>query len=399
MDHGPDPGSGNRNTIVPQDGTSTTAGTGGSDTTVTFAGRSTTATMRADANGDTALGTPNISDLAQDMSLLKAQMESLTSMMATLLLPRIGPNQPSIRLDDQPLQKSADSSSSTNGTILAQGKDPIPIEDKQSPEGNDVLEVGSTVNTDDDVEGKPPQWLPKQRTTIDKFDPNSNLPARLWMELFETEFEGAASETMVRFLATYLTKDGLRWFAQFIAPKRKVYPWAKVKELFFQKFARDEVNPLVAAKDRMLKPNESIQSYFDEKSRLLELAEVSTQGTIGLLSDGVPETYRALLIARNPQTVSEWLYCAQLFESSKKPERRSVNVAQVPKALPKLESRTGPPDFSKPPPTPCPRCLETSGIHSYHWARNCSLPRTNGPNFNKPAPTDSLNSKGGPSRA
>ena len=385
-------------TPLGQDGSNTTVTGDGRNTTVPMtldAGRNTTVPMTLDASGDAAPTT----SLAEDVSFLKAQMESITLMFQQLIVSRAsttldpGSNENGTPTDDVPIPKSAESPLAQSALTQLPKAHPI-TNGTQVPINNGDLNNDVPNNGTDPLYQSPFKSC-RRNTTIDKFDPSSTLPARLWMQLFETELDGANDLKKIRFLATYLTKDGLRWFAQFIAPNRNVYSWAKAKELFLEKFAKDDVNPLVAAKNRVLLGTETIQSYFDDKSRLLELADIPVPGMIGLLTDGVPDSYRALLIARNPSTVSEWLYSAQLFESTKKQEKRTVNLAHV--SRPGQRTSTTGPDEA--PRKPCPRCLEQSGIHAYHWLRNCSLPRTQGNFPNKHAPSGHLNSNGGPSRA
>lgn len=243
--------------------------------------------------------------------------------------------------------------------------------------------------------------LRRRQANIDKFDPSSELPAKLWLELFEMITDGLKDERRIPLLATYLTKDRLRWFAQFIAPTRKKLTWTSVRKQFMDKFARDDVKPLVAAKDRSLKSTEAIQTYFDDKIRLLELAEVPVSGIIDLLTDGLPDNYRSMLISRDPRTTSEWLRCAQLFEFTRRTEKKSVNMAQVPKSSkPVIKDR----DSNVPPTSPCPRCLEQSGIHAYHWLKFCTLPRTKGfeskpKQLSTTTASSNLNLQSGPSRA
>lgn len=354
-----------------QDGRGTTTSNAGRSIAALQDGRGTTAPMIIDVDGDC----PHSNAMEKDLAMVKNQLEALTKMFMDLKPGRHGFG----------TSKSADSSSAPDDVIADDVSPSIPDDDVPFPDELEHSNANSKLQV----------TLPRRHATIDKFDPSSNLPARLWMSLFETEFDGTPPSHLTRYLAMYLTKDGLRWFAQFIAPLRKTYSWPKVKELFLEKFAKDDVNPLVAAKDRYLKSGETIQTYFDDKTQLLELAQIPGPGVIGLLTDGVPESYRSLLIARNPKTVSEWLACAQLFESTKRMDKKNVNVVQVPDPARK---KTFVPNSDEPPKKPCPRCLEESDIHAYHWLRNCTLPRTNKP-FPSSAPSNPLNSKGGPSRA
>lgn len=154
----------------------------------------------------------------------------------------------------------------------------------------------------------------RRRTVLDKFDIKSELPAEMWIALFEQVTRGLPDNERIELLVTYLSKDGLRWYAQFVLPFRMVYNWPTVRQLFLNKFARTDVKPIVASKDRKLQPKESIQSYFDEKTRLMELAFISRSGQLDLLTDGLPDHFRDAMISREPRSLIEWLRLAQSLD-------------------------------------------------------------------------------------
>lgn len=239
----------------------------------------------------------------------------------------------------------------------------------------------------------------RRRIVIDKFVKSEDMPAELWLAMFEQVTEGITDSQRISLLLTYLGKDGFRWYAQFIGPFRLRYDWTTVRRLFLDKFARTHVKPIVAATNRVLKPRESVQSYFDDKVRLLELAGVSRLAMLDLLSHGLPEAYQATLNSREPRSLTDWLRCAQNYEAIVKKEPRTVNLTDTaPKPYVKKDKVF---NNDVPPKDPCPRCL-TRGETKYHWARTCSYPprpprSDSNPGFkNDTAP---LNSKGGPSTA
>lgn len=247
----------------------------------------------------------------------------------------------------------------------------------------------------------------RRRTVIDKFGSSTDMPAELWIVLFDQATDGLSDKERIQLLMTYLTKDSLRWYAQFVAPFKHAYKWPMVKSLFLDKFAHTSIKPIVAAKERILKKHEVIQSYFDDKTRLMELAGLPRGSMLDLLTDGLPPSYRHVLASRDPRSLFEWSRCAQSIESSNgrfdhrsdnRTDTQAVNVSSTynrSEAKPvKRDSRhleeTTPTD-------PCPRCLQ-HGKTEYHWARTCSYPprRWDGQVPKKTPASSSLNSRSGP---
>lgn len=220
----------------------------------------------------------------------------------------------------------------------------------------------------------------RRRNVIDKFDSSSTMPAEMWVAVFEQATTGITGKQRVELLLSYVTKDALRWYAQFVTPHIATYDWAKVRDLFVKKFARLSVQPILAAADRKLRSGETLQTYFDEKTRLLELAEQSQASMIALLTDGVPDSYRTVITANGPKTIDEWIDVAQRFEVSKRrSEPKPVHLTEVVTDRHTEKKRTD--DTKKPtssrdntPSKPCPRCLDY-GFTAHHWVRDCKRQR------------------------
>ena len=239
----------------------------------------------------------------------------------------------------------------------------------------------------------------KRRPSIDKFDSESTMPATIWMVLFEQTTDGLTDQERTALLLTHISKDALRWYGQFVSPKRSSLSWPDVREMFLAKFARTDANPTVAAKNRTLQSRETVQSYFDDKTRLMELADQPLASMLALLTDGMPSSYRDMLVSREPQSLAEWVRVARNFETTRpKQDNRSVNVANV---ITTRERTNKPGDGFKrkyddsPPTTPCPRCL-AHGKTEFHWARTCSYPPRNPAETVPKTASQSLNSRSGP---
>lgn len=247
----------------------------------------------------------------------------------------------------------------------------------------------------------------QNKVAIERFDPSTDTPAEMWLACFEQVTEGCTDYERVTLLLSYVSKDAFRWYAQFVTPFRSIQTWPTVRRMFLEKFARRQLNPAIAAARRKLTARDTIQSYFDDQTRDMELARFTEQTMIEFLTDGLPDGYRQVLYAREPRCLAEWLRCAQSYERSKATAGNPA-VMKTADSRPNAESRL--PYESKgttarysdePPKDPCPRC-KRHGKTEYHWSRTCSYPRfepkTNEDNKsnNETAPTRHLNSRGGP---
>ena len=235
----------------------------------------------------------------------------------------------------------------------------------------------------DAVPSRAPYDLLRRNAVIERFDGSNRFPAEIWITAYEALTEGMPDRNRISLLMQYVEKDAFRWYAQFVIPHRHVFDWPTVRSLYIEKFTKMDVKPIVAANARFLQPRESIQSYFDEKTRLLELARIPEDVMIDLLREGLPDSYRTVVSARQPETLSDWLRCVKTFETPKRMEAvKAINVAEVRQ---KNDTRTRGQIPQRPvaqrgqqddvsPSSPCPRCL-FHGKTEYHWARICSYPK------------------------
>ena len=140
--------------------------------------------------------------------------------------------------------------------------------------------------------------------------------------------------------------------------------------------------------------------------RLLTLGEANEKTSVAMLTDGMPNAYKSIIIASRPQTTDDWLSVAQDIEASRVVYNREHTYATTKSATSdnsfvpnsnKSESKPKP-RGRKPPPSPCPRCLE-QGVpadKANHWMNECSRERTpRPPKNNNSSPAGDLNSPGG----
>lgn len=160
------------------------------------------------------------------------------------------------------------------------------------------------------------------KSLIERFDPASEMPAEMWIDCFDQITEHITGTERITLLLSYVAGDAFRWYAQFVTPNRFLFDWPTVRRMFVEKFGTLTVSPGVAAANRQLQPQESVQSYFDEKTRLMEMARFPERTMLEFLTDGVPDSMRNVLCAREPHTLTEWIRCASNYERAQNTETR-----------------------------------------------------------------------------
>ena len=139
--------------------------------------------------------------------------------------------------------------------------------------------------------------------------------------------------------------------------------------------------------DRTLKTEETIQAYFLEKRRLMDLAGQTEENQIALLTRGLPsKLMKAQVAASRPRTTADWLEIALAVENTlkssddtAKPDRKP-RLARVNHVDDQGNSGTrgqfglgsSQPNRSvsnQNPNTPCP--VYRLGQWEFHWKKNC----------------------------
>ena len=140
--------------------------------------------------------------------------------------------------------------------------------------------------------------------------------------------------------------------------------------------------------DRTLKTGETIQAYFLEKRRLLDLAGQTQENQIALLTRGLPSKLKkAQVAASRPRTTADWLEIALAVENTlkstddtAKTDRKSrpvrvnhvndhgTNGARGQSGSGQSQSNRF--DSNQSPSTLCPIC-RLLGQREFHWKRNC----------------------------
>ena len=205
----------------------------------------------------------------------------------------------------------------------------------------------------------------------------------IWLGLFDVVTTGYTDEEKFIALCRHITADAMTWAVMDIAPIRQTLKWSDIKARMQQRFGRAVHNHLMEAVDRDLNPNETIESYFNEKRRLMALAGQDDENQVALLTRGLTNiSMKKHIAAQMPETPQVWLKIALAIETihnsapnsfkGKRSDSHSHHNEKDSSHVDKAGQHKKWIDFSKPPTTPCPHCRKP-GPQGLHWKRDCPL--------------------------
>ena len=293
-----------------------------------------------------------------------SEMDSLRSMLSNAIRPISGDHHPEHH--DQGTEANSTSSARTHSNIPLVTNETFPgtTEDSSSNRQTVQESAASTSNEHAFIRGH----AMKQgfEGSNSKVDPMS------WITIYEHISSSIRPEVRVTSMPMYLTNEALHWYANEVA-RPGINSWSEVKAKFLARFGTAVVPPAVAAEQRIMSKQDTVQSYAQDKMRLLRLAETSNQSSLALLTAGSAPPFRSTLFSLNPQTFDEWLRVALTIENSLGYHNRfrSSNDVQVVETRnwnkAKFKNKR---NRSPPPPYACKRCKE-KGIEVFHWHNQC----------------------------
>ena len=255
--------------------------------------------------------------------------------------------------------------------------------------------VSEESENEDNIPNTGPQTIRKSRPTgrlCETFTGSDPLvKVDDWLGLFDIVTTGYTDAEKFITLCRHVTADAMTWAVREIGPIRDTLTWDDIKKRMQQRFGRATHNHLMEAFDRDLKPNETIESYFNEKRRLMDLAGQDDANQVALLTRGLTNpAMRKQIAGQMPKTPGVWLKIALAIEGANsnhlnqlkgrrndshshhnetadnrddKRNNSGFRNKKFDKPFQKL-------DFSKPPTTPCPHC-QARGPLGLHWKRDC----------------------------
>ncbi|UYV81024.1 K02A2.6-like [Cordylochernes scorpioides] len=203
-----------------------------------------------------------------------------------------------------------------------------------------------------------------------------------WIKLYDFENNSLKEDEKIKNLMYYLTDSALEWYADEIISNPAIKRWEVVKEKLIQRFGSYNANPIVSASHRRLKREESIENYFQDKIRLLNQTHLTKEEKIHLLTDGLPNDWKDLIVAAQPTDTTKWFHIAASIEQN----RASIQF----KPKNKIHLATKNNDNRKNVcPFWCPICSK-KGIKIKHWVTDCE---DYDPNYKKDRPNQNTSVK------
>ncbi|UYV80156.1 hypothetical protein LAZ67_18001842, partial [Cordylochernes scorpioides] len=203
-----------------------------------------------------------------------------------------------------------------------------------------------------------------------------------WIKLYDFENNSLKEDEKIKNLMYYLTDSALEWYADEIISNPAIKRWEVVKEKLIQRFGSYNANPIVSASHRRLKREESIENYFQDKIRLLNQTHLTKEEKIHLLTDGLPNDWKDLIVAAQPTDTTKWFHIAASIEQN----RASIQF----KPKNKIHLATKNNDNRKNVcPFWCPICSK-KGIKIKHWVTDCE---DYDPNYKKGRPNQNTSVK------
>ncbi|UYV75877.1 K02A2.6-like, partial [Cordylochernes scorpioides] len=189
-------------------------------------------------------------------------------------------------------------------------------------------------------------------------------------------------DLVLRKIASNDPNSALEWYADEIISNPAIKRWEVVKEKLIQRFGSYNANPIVSASHRRLKREESIENYFQDKIRLLNQTHLTKEEKIHLLTDGLPNDWKDLIVAAQPTDTTKWFHIAASIEQN----RASIQF----KPKNKIHFATKNNDNRKNVcPFWCPICSK-KGIKIKHWVTDCE---DYDPNYKKDRPNQNTSVK------
>lgn len=203
---------------------------------------------------------------------------------------------------------------------------------------------------------------------------NHAVHVEAWFNIFEIVLHDRSDEDKKFLLAQYVDGDALTWFSENIKPRSMTYD--QIKTTFIGRFKKQEISPIIAAQERRLDRNESVQAYYDAKMRFLQQTGLKEDSMIAILNRGMPHYYQTALIAAQITSTTKWLSTSLELESNfKRQEKfRKPSLAKVIAADQKTlvanasYSKEG---KEKKKPNACRICIKKGYPNQLHWHNEC----------------------------
>lgn len=211
----------------------------------------------------------------------------------------------------------------------------------------------------------------------------NNVRAAAWINMYELMTEGKDDRERIKMLLRFIEGDTINWYSDDIIPSIASLTWAKVKQLFIDRFGLIRISPIIDAQARFLRNTEDVQQYYTDKMYLMRQTGLSELEHVQMLTHGMPLEYQKHLIGTHIKTTSEWLTTALRLEVStlRRPMFQPRQNNQHPRSLATVnqKGRNDKPQYNKQdkprtsrkPPKPCQHCAKEGDVDQWHWHNEC----------------------------
>jgi hypothetical protein len=137
-----------------------------------------------------------------------------------------------------------------------------------------------------------------------------------WIRLYENDDCHMEDQKVKKLMKHLDGTDALTWYAQEIAQFSDSITWSDCKQRMLEHFGANNLRPIVAAFHIKFKENDTIKTYFNEKSSLLDQTNLLDVDKVAMLTDGMPNHYQPSLSPSQIKSPAQWLKHALNLEET-----------------------------------------------------------------------------------
>lgn len=192
-----------------------------------------------------------------------------------------------------------------------------------------------------------------------------------WINFFELRTSTLTDQQRSELLAEHLEEEAQDWYMRQLTALGNNANWDVLKRNFITFFSSYVHAPGVTASRMKFKPGSDLKTYFQEKCRLLDLANTQLVDQIDFLTDGViDDSIRKSLIVASINTLDEWLRKAKALvdnaEREKENKSRLFQKSSTPTVKPSFKPASHTESYK-----PYCKICKAKGESAQHWHSDC----------------------------
>lgn len=215
------------------------------------------------------------------------------------------------------------------------------------------------------------------------------ITPQAWIDFFQFRTAALSDAQRCEVLADYLDEDAQDWYMRQRTAQQHEVNWNVLRQSFITFFSSSVQSPGVTAANLKFKPTDELKTYFQEKCRYFDLANLQMADRIDFLTDGVTEdSIREGLLIASINSLEEWFQKAKAlvsnYERKKEREKESSKQRFVPKTASTIKPSFKPHNKNDYIP-PCKIC-KSKGKEARHWHSECPHRDSPSPAASAPRP-------------